>query len=103
MKAICLKSISSGGYIRVTEDCKKRNNLGLIYTRKDGVWLWVKEEPSDSGLTIYSSKDRPSFKPYKNNPSTTPRGGSGYLGGRKFSSLKSIEIYLGSLAQVKWC
>lgn len=82
MKTICLRSIASGVYTRVAEDCKTRRNIGLISKRDGEFWLWVKEEPSASGTVLYSAKDRSAFKPYESSPDSTPRGGSGYLGGR---------------------
>ena len=103
MKSIRLKNIGSGAYIRVAEDCKTHRNIGLISERDGEFWLWVKEDPSASGATLYSAKDRPSFKPYNNNHGSTPRGGTGYLGGRKFPSLKSVEAYLGKFGKVVWC
>lgn len=105
MKTICLQNIACDSYIRVAEDCETRNNLGLIIERKrDGeFWLWVKKAPSASGAILYPAKDRSSFKPHDSNPDSTPRGGTGYLGGRKFPSLKSVEAYLGKFGKVVWC
>jgi hypothetical protein len=105
MKQLCLTHIVCGTYIRVAENCKTPNNLGLIIERKrDGECsLWVKKEPSASGAKLYSATTRSTFKPHKNNPDSTPRGGSGYLGGRKFPTLKSLEAYLGDFGKVAWC
>lgn len=103
MKKICLKNIASGGYIRVAEDCKTHRNIGLISGRNGEFWLWVKEDPSASGAILYPAKDRPSFKPYKNSPDSTPRGGTGYLGGRKFSDLAGVKAYLRKIAPVVSC
>jgi hypothetical protein len=105
MKRLCLQMIKSGGYTRVAENCKTPNNLGLIIERKrDGdFWLWVKKVPSASGAKLYSPEDRSSFKPYKNNPDSTSRGGTGYLGGRKFSSLAGVKAHLRKFASVLTC
>lgn len=103
MNKICLKKIACGAYIRVAEHRKARNNIGLIQTREDGVWLWVKKQPSSSGATLYSAKDRSSFKPHKGNLGSTPCGGTGYLGGRKFSDLAGVKAYLRKMAPVVTC
>jgi hypothetical protein len=103
MEFIYLKETASGTYIRVMEDCITRKNLGLISRSRGEFWLWVKRDYSKSSVMLYLPKDRSAFSAYKKNLESTPCGGTGYLGGRKFSSLKSIEIYLGRLAQVKWC
>ena len=103
MKNICLKSIASGAYVRVAEDCKTHRNIGLISERDGDFWLWVKEEPSNFGAVLYSAKDRSFLKPYESNPDSTPRGGGGYLGGRKFGSMKSLESYLSGLGKVVRC
>jgi hypothetical protein len=103
MKKVCLKKIACGAYIRVAEHCKARNNIGLIQLRQDGVWLWVKKQPSGSGATLYSAKDRSSFKPHKGNLDSTPCGGTGYLGGRKFSDLPGVKNYLRKIATVVSC
>ena len=103
MKKICLKRNPPRTYIRVAEDCETWRNLGLICETIGEFWLWVKKEPSESGAVLYLAKDRSWFKPHKNNPDSTPRGGSGYLGGRKFPTLKSVEAYLSTLGKVAWC
>jgi hypothetical protein len=105
MKRVCLQMIKSGGYTRIAENCKTPNNLGLIIERKrDGdFWLWVKKVPSASGAKLYSHKDCSSFRPHKNNPDSTPRGGTGYLGGRKFSDLAGVKAYLRNFASVVTC
>jgi len=103
MKTICLKKIASGGYIRVAEDCKFHRNIGLISERDGEFWLWVKEDPSPSGATLYPAKDRSSFTPHASNPDSTPRGGTAYLGGRKFTSRKNVEAYLSKYGKVVWC
>jgi len=105
MKTICLKEIACRLYTRVAEDCESRHNLGLITERKrDGeFWLWVKKVPSASGAKLYSPKDRSSFRPHKSKPDSTPRGGAGYLGGRKFSDLAGVKAYLRKFAPVVNC
>jgi hypothetical protein len=103
MKQLCLKQIACGAYIRVTEDCRTHKNLGLISHSTGECWLWVKREPTDSGAKLYFPKDRSSFRPHKSNADSTPRGGTGHLGGRKFQNLKSIENYLGKIAKFVWC
>lgn len=105
MKTICLQNIACGTYMRVADDCETRNNLGLIIERKrDGeFWLWVKEEPIASGAILYPAKDRSSFKPHKVNRGSTPCGGTGYLGGRKFSDLAGVKAYLRKTAPVVSC
>lgn len=97
---ICLKRNPPRKYIRVAEDCETRRNLGLICKSNGEFWLWVKKEPSESGAVLYSAKDRSAFKPYMNNPDSTPRGGSGYLGGRKFSDFTGVKVYLRKIAPV---
>jgi hypothetical protein len=105
MKQLCLTQIACGTYIRVAENCKTPNNLGLIIERKrDGeFWLWVKKVPSASGAKLYSATTRTTFKPYKNNHDSTPRGGTSYLGGRKFSDLAGVKAYLRHFASVVTC
>lgn len=103
MKTICLKGIASGAYIRVAEDCKSRRNIGLISECDGECWLWVKKEPSASGAVLYPAKNRSSFTPHASNPDSTPRGGTGYLGGRKFMSRKKVEAYLSKYGKVVWC
>lgn len=87
----------------MAEDCKTHRNIGLISERNGELWLWVKEDPSASGAMLYAAKDRPSFKPYKNNRGSTPRGGTGYLGGRKFSDLAGVRTYLKTIAPIEAC
>jgi hypothetical protein len=103
IKQLCLQKIRSGGYTRIAEDCKTRNNLGLISQSYGELWLWVKKEPSASGAKLYSSTSRSSFKRYKNNPDSTPRGGTSYLGGRNFSSLAGVKTYLRQFASLVSC
>jgi len=103
MKKICLKGIASGAYIRVAEDCESHRNIGLISERDGECWLWVKENPSVSGAILYSAKDRSSFTPHASNPDSTPRGGTGYLGGRKFTNRNNVEAYLSKHGKVVWC
>ena len=98
----CLKHIKSGAYVRVAEDCKTRNNLGLISRSNGECWLWVKKDPSASGAILYPAKDRLSFTPHASNPDSTPRGGTGYLGGRKSTSRKNVEAYLSKYGKVVW-
>ena len=100
---ICLKKIRSAAYVRVAEDCRTRRNIGLISERDDEFRLWIKEDPSASGSILYPAKDRSSFTPHANNPDSTPRGGTGYLGGRKFMSRKKVEAYLSKYGKVVWC
>lgn len=97
MKTIYLKTIASGAYMRIVENVRTRNNLGLIHQRKDGFWLWVKKEPSVTGALLYSAKERSSFQPHRNNPDSTPCGGSGYLGGRRFSDMAGAKSFLKKL------
>ena len=105
MNKICLKKIACGNYIRVAENCETRNNLGLIIEgKRDGeFWLWVKRIPSASGAILYPAKDRSSFKPHKGNRGSTPCGGTGYLGGRKFTDLAGVKTYLRKTAPVVSC
>lgn len=103
MKTFCLKKIASGGYIRVAEDCKSHRNIGLIIERDGELWLWVKENPSASGAILYPAKDSPSFTPHTGNPDSTPRGGTGYFGGRKFANRDNVEAYLSKYGKVVWC
>lgn len=105
MKKLCLQEIACGTYIRIAENCSTRKNLGLILElkRDSEFWLWVKKAPSPSGVILYQAKDRSSFKPYRNNPDSTPRGGSGYLGGRKFSDFAGVKTYLKTIAPVVSC
>jgi len=71
----------------------------IIERKRDGeFWLWVTKEPGALGAILYSAGDRSSFSPYVNNPDSTPRGGSGYLGGRKFSDLPGVKAYLRTFA-----
>ena len=100
---ICIRQIKSGVYVRIAEDCKTRNNLGLISRSNGECWLWVKKEPSASGAVLYPAKDRSSVTPHASNPDWTPRGGTGYLGGRKFMSRKKVEAYLSKYGKVVWC
>ena len=100
MMQLCLKPIKSGTYTRVIEECDSRYNLGLICDYQGATWLWLKCNPSPSGAVLYTAANQKSFKPYPGNPHSTPRGGTGYLGGRAFTNQKAIESYLKNLAKV---
>jgi len=103
VKTICLKSIASGGYIRVAEDCTTWRNLGLIQVHGIGATLWVKKAPSNSGAKLYSGTGSRLFTQHKSSPNSTPCGGTGYLGGRKFGSMKIMESYLSGFGKVVRC
>lgn len=94
--------MGSAGMTEDAEDCKTHRNIGLISERNGDVWLWVKEDPSVAGAILYAAKDRSSFTPHASNPDSTPRGGTAYLGGRKFTSRKNVEAYLSKYGEVVW-
>jgi hypothetical protein len=102
IQIISVKWSPNRNFIRIVKGCNSEEDLGLICPRRQPS-LWLKNQVPDQPYLVgqIPPTEAKTFSPYKARRGSTPCGGSNYQGGKTFSNLGEILLYIENFANVR--